>query len=318
MEFAWAGYSFYKPFSIFRRLNINANQWRGWNFGGENTFDGGNINLNADFKNYWNAGFGINRNASSLSASTLRGGPSLRNAGRWNTWFNVETDMRSKLRLELMGQTTDADNGDVRMRQFRTGVVINPSRALSLSLLPGYATTRSELQYITTTSFNGEPRYIFGAIAQKTVSLTVRLNYSLNPELSVQFYGEPFIGSGQYSRFKRITDSRSRIWDERYRTFNEVDLSWDAASGLFRVDEDGDGIADYDFSRPDFNFLQFRSNLVLRWEYKPGSAFYVVWSQGRTGSFQEGDFSFGRDVGRLFDAHPENVFLIKFSYCFEL
>jgi hypothetical protein len=318
MEFAWAGYRFYKPFSIFRSLNINANQWRGWNFGGENIFDGGNINVNADFKNYWSAGFGINRNASSLSASALRGGPSLRNAGRWNTWAHVETDMRSKVRFELMEETTDADNGDVRMRQVQAGVVINPSRALSLSLTPGCATSHSELQYIGTTSFNAEPRYIFGAIAQKTVSLTIRLNYSLNPELSVQFYGQPFIGSGQYSRFKRITDSRSRVWDGRYRVFTGTELFLDNSTGLYRVDEDGDGIADYDFGRPDFNFLQFRSNLVLRWEYSPGSALYVVWSQGRTGAFSEGDFSFGRDVGRLFDAHPENVFLVKFSYCFQL
>jgi hypothetical protein len=318
MEFAWAGYRFYKPFSIFRSLNINANQWRGWNFGGENIFDGGNINVNADFKNYWSAGFGINRNASSLSASALRGGPSLRNAGRWNTWAHVETDMRSKVRFELMEETTDADNGDVRMRQIQAGVVINPSRALSLSLTPGCATSHSELQYIGTTSFNAEPRYIFGAIAQKTVSLTIRLNYSLNPELSVQFYGQPFIGSGQYSRFKRITDSRSRVWDGRYRVFTGTELFLDNSTGLYRVDEDGDGIADYDFGRPDFNFLQFRSNLVLRWEYSPGSALYVVWSQGRTGAFSEGDFSFGRDVGRLFDAQPENVFLVKFSYCFQL
>lgn len=318
MEFAWAGYRFYKPFSIFRSLNVNGNQWRGWNFGGENIFDGGNINVNAALKNYWSVGLGINRNESSLSASALRGGPSLRNAGRWNTWGFVETDMRRKVRFEFMEQTTDADNGDVRMRQVQAGVVINPSRALSLSLTPGYTTNRSELQYIGTTSFNGEPRYIFGAIAQKTVSLTVRLNYSLNPELSVQFYGQPFIGSGQYSRFKRITDPRSRIWDERYRVFTGTELSLDDATGLFLVDENGDGTPDFNFGRPDFNFLQFRSNLVLRWEYSPGSALYIVWSQGRTAAFSEGDFSFGRDVGRLFDIHPENVFLIKFSYCFQL
>jgi Domain of unknown function (DUF5916)/Carbohydrate family 9 binding domain-like len=318
MEFAWAGYRFYKPFGIFRTLNFSLNQWRGWNFGGENIFDGGNINVDADFKNYWRAGFGINRNAESLSASALRGGPSLRNAGRWNTWVNVETDMRKKVRFELMGQTTDADNGDARMRQVQAGVVINPSRALSLSLMPGYATTRSELQYIQTASFDGEPRYIFGAIDQKTVSLTIRLNYSLNPELSVQFYGQPFIGSGQYSRFKRITDSRSRIWDARYWVFADSGLSWDATSGAYGVDENGDGVTDYTFGRPDFNFLQFRSNLVLRWEYSPGSALYLVWSQGRTGEFSEGDFSFGRDLGRLFDIHPENVFLVKFSYCFQL
>ena len=84
------------------------------------------------------------------------------------------------------------------------------------------------------------------------------------------------------------------------------------------MDENGDGAADYGFGNPDFNFRQSRSNLVLRWEYIPGSALYVVWSQGRTGRLMDGTFDMGRDFGDLFGLHPHNVFLIKFSYCFQL
>ena len=83
------------------------------------------------------------------------------------------------------------------------------------------------------------------------------------------------------------------------------------------MDENGDGTADYSFADPDFNFREFRSNLVIRWEYIPGSALYVVWSQGRTGFLPTGDFSF-RDVDGLFGLHPYDVFLVKFSYCFQL
>jgi hypothetical protein len=103
----------------------------------------------------------------------------------------------------------------------------------------------------------------------------------------------------------------------RYQLFGGK-ARYDGAAGQYTVDENGDGVGDYAFGRPDFNFRQFRSNLVLRWEYVPGSALYVVWSQGRTGYLPDGSFEYGRDVQGLFDTHPQNVFLVKFSYCFHL
>ena len=84
------------------------------------------------------------------------------------------------------------------------------------------------------------------------------------------------------------------------------------------VDETGDGQTDYVFGNPNFNFMEFRSNLVVRWEYFPGSALYLVWSQGRTGFGYSGDFTYQEDIRQLFDLPPHNVFLIKFSYCFKL
>jgi hypothetical protein len=84
------------------------------------------------------------------------------------------------------------------------------------------------------------------------------------------------------------------------------------------VDEDLDGVSDYSFDLPDFNFKQFRSNLVVRWEYLPGSLLYLVWSQGRTDSNAYGDFSFNRDFRDLFSITPDNVFLIKFSRWFSI
>jgi hypothetical protein len=318
MEFVWAGYSVWKPFSIFREAQINVNQWAGWNFGGIHTYTGGNVNLNASFKNYWSAGLGINRNGNALSASALRGGPMLAVSGAWNIWTFLETDMRKKVRFESMISTYDRDNGDQRRRQFGLGITINTSKALNLSIMPSWSTVRQELQYIDTPSYQGEARYLFGRIDQKTLGVTFRLNYSLSPELSVQLYGQPFIASGQYSRYKRITNPGTRSYADRYHVFTGGEIGYDAPSETFGVDENSDGVVDYAFSNPNFNVLEFRSNLVIRWEYVPGSALYVVWSQGRDGYRPIGDFSFGRDLSDLFDVHPQNVFLVKFSYCFQL
>lgn len=318
MQWTWAGYRVWKPFAVFRSLNVNYNQWSGWDFGGTHIYAGGNINVNAQLKNYWSGGFGINRNFEGLSAATLRGGPSLRMPGAWNWWGNLQTDMRQKVRFTLQGNGLRRDNGESRMINLMAGVIINPTTALNVSILPTYAETRNELQYIATPSVGGESRYVFGRIEQKTVALTVRLNYSLTPDLSVQLYGQPFVSAGKYSRFKAITDPKARVWTDRYRVFDGTEISYDEAGGLWSVDEDADGAADFSFGTPDFNFLQFRSNLVVRWEYRPGSAVFLVWSQGRTGYDTIGDFRFGRDLGNLFDVRPDDVFLIKFSYGFQL
>jgi hypothetical protein len=85
-------------------------------------------------------------------------------------------------------------------------------------------------------------------------------------------------------------------------------------TGEWEADENMDGNTDYTFSDNNFNFMQFRSNLVFRWEYRPGSTFFLVWSQGRTQDNGYGNFNLHRDLNDLFDKHPENILLLKLSY----
>ena len=70
--------------------------------------------------------------------------------------------------------------------------------------------------------------------------------------------------------------------------------------------------------QPDgFNFKQFNSNAVVRWEYRAGSTFFLVWQQGRAQSaINPGSFDASRDVTDLFSARPLNTLLVKFSYWF--
>ena len=316
MEFVWAGYRFYKPFAIFREMGINFNQWRGWNFGGENIYDGGNVNLWTQFKNYWEFNAGLNRNFESLSQSALRGGPALRSPGQWSLWWNVETDSRRKVRFMLNGQNSRRNDGAGRQDQLRGGVTVQPSRALNVSLQPTYAKNRSEMQYVATRDAGGEARYLFGAIDQTTFGLTIRVNYSLTPDLSVQFYGQPFLSAGAYARFKAITEPRAEVFTDRFHVFEAGEISFDPAANAYGVSEPGRPA--YGFGNPDFNVFEFRSNLVLRWEYVPGSTLYLVWSQGRSGFLGTGEFDFRRGLTDLFDVHPHSVFLVKFSYCFQL
>jgi hypothetical protein len=195
---------------------------------------------------------------------------------------------------------------------------IRPMNALSISFSPGYNISRQELQYVSTMQVNQDTKYIFASLNQKTASFTFRLNYTFSPELSLEYYGQPFISAGKYTNYKRITTPNANKFADRFYNFTNGEISFNATDNRYSVDEDMNGNEDYSFDNLNFNFKQFRSNLVIRWEYSPGSTLFLVWSQGRTGSVSDGSFSYKNDMKDLFGIQPHDVFLIKFSYWFTL
>jgi len=157
-------------------------------------------------------------------------------------------------------------------------------------------------------------RYILGTIDQNTLGLQFRIDYSITPELSVQYYGSPFVSRGIFSEYKVVTDALSDEYSSRFAVFtNPMKMN----DSIF-FDENNDAIPDYSVSDPDFNFLQFRSNLVARWEYRPGSVIYLVWSMDKTGGAEPLDAALGESMKQFGDIHPNNIFLVKFSYWFSL
>ena len=98
---------------------------------------------------------------------------------------------------------------------------------------------------------------------------------------------------------------------------DRVTLQTDINSYL--IDEDRDGEIDYSFGNPDFTFVQYRSNLVVRWEYIPGSEIFLVWSQGITSFREDAENGFNTIVDtQLLNQKPQNTFLIKATYRFVL
>jgi hypothetical protein len=170
------------------------------------------------------------------------------------------------------------------------------------------------LQYISTETYQNEDRYIFGKIEQKTFSLTTRIDINITPDFTIQYYGAPFISAAMYSNYKKITDPMADEYVERFHTFTGSEIEYMTQNEEFGISEHGNGSYDYYISNPDFNYQQFRSNLVLRWEYKPGSLLFLVWSQDKTDSFSNGSFNFGDDMKSMFKITSNDVFLIKFSY----
>ena len=198
------------------------------------------------------------------------------------------------------------------------GSTYRPANALAISLEPFVWLFQRQLQYVDTAELDSlEKRYVMGNLDQTTVGITVRIDYSITPNLSVQYYGQPFLSSGAYDTFKRITAPRAEPFEERFDVYGANEIDYDAAENTYHVDESSSG-ARYSFENPNFDLTEFRSNLVVRWEYRPGSTLFVVWSQDRSTNGELGSFAFTDGLNELFRQHSTNVFLVKFNYRFSL
>jgi hypothetical protein len=314
----WVGYRIWEPFSIFRRVNINFNAWNAIDFGGTYLYKGGNVNFNTQFKNYWSFGSGTAYNGESVSKGFLRGGPSMRIPNGISNWFNISSDNRKKLSFSAGANNFWSLQQHARSQSYWVSAAYQPLDAFSLSLRPMVALNQPELQYVTSSSFNSENRYIQASLDQKTYSLTLRLNYSITPDFSIQYYGAPFFSTGKYTKFKYITNPHADVYTDRFAMYGDDQISFNSDEKRYYIDENRDGASDYNFAKPDFNAMFLNSNLVARWEYRPGSVVFLVWSQGRSQYDTNGDFTMSRDFSDIFEIHPHNVFLVKFSYRFGL
>ena len=314
----WVAYYLRDPFSIFNNFYLNTNYWMYWDFSGKRLSAFTNVNFNSQFKNRWRINGNFTLIGENTSTSLLRGGPSFIMPGGKEMNLNISSDQSKKISFYTGVYQGFGDVNSYRNQEFWMGLNIKPTNALSISISPDYSINNSELQYVSTTQMANAPRYIFASLDQKTVSFTFRLNYTFTPELSLEYYGQPFVSAGKYTDLKRTTNPNADNFNGRYHIFSGNEISLNATENTYSIDENRDGNSDYSFDKPDFNFRQFRSNLVIRWEYLPGSTLFLVWSQGKTGSTSDGSFSYGRDIKDLFGVQPHDVFLIKLSYWFSL
>jgi hypothetical protein len=320
-QFTWAGYYIEKPFWIFNRFSLNTNQWVNWDYAGEHTSTMFNANSNVEFKNRWALDWGITRTLDFVSFTNLRGGPSSKWPGELEGYVEIHSDPRRWASGEIGAYRAGGDEGSYVYREGWLGLTLKPTRALRFTLVPDYMWMDSNVQYVTQKSYGDAARYIFAHILQETASLTLRADFCLAPDLTIQYYAQPFISVGQYEDFRRITAPRADDYADRFHAYEEgsapgSEIRFDAAESAYIVDEDQDGVDDYQFGDPDFKYKAFHSNLVVRWEYRAGSVLYLVWSQGREANIPDGEFSFRRDFDELFDVYPHDIFLIKVSRWF--
>jgi hypothetical protein len=282
----WIQFRNDNPSKYVRSFRWNLNQWATWNFGGDRLDLGGNVNAHWVFANQWSTGTGLTRNGRSFDDRATRGvGPGADRNPMWSYWGYLNSDERKRLGFNVFANL-GGDGRGTRYHGVDTSVVFRPTSFLTVSGGPGWNHNLEDSQWVENAA---DGRHVFGRLGQTTVSWTTRVNYTITPELSVQIYAAPFVSAGDYDRFKRLVNGRADRYEDRYAPIGYEE-------------------------NPDFNYRSFRTTNVLRWEYKPGSALFVVWQQGREDTLDTGRFNFGRDFGGVFGAPARDVFLVKWSY----
>ena len=205
-----------------------------------------------------------------------------------------------------------------------------PASNFTMSVGPGVDRALEDAQYVplygvsaaapgeVPADFGGR-RYVFARMDQRTLSANLRLDVSFTRNLTLQTYVQPLIAAGRYGGFKALARSGSYDFVHYGRDNGSTcERKHDAESGLYYFDVDPDGNAGpmpvFQVIDPSFNIKSLRGNAVLRWEYRPGSVLYFVWTQERSDYEPVGDLRFGPSTRRLFDAQANDIFLVKATY----
>lgn len=312
------GYQWFEPDGTFRRKGFNVATFRNYDFGGNKIGEGYFLFYHTQLMNYWGFGGNLNYSPAVLDNSKTRGGPLMMTTDGMNAFMWAETDYRETLvyNIEFGGGTYKSGS---YFRFISPGISWKPSAGFSLRFSPSYNRDHTLAQYIDqrndpTATSTYHSRYVFATIDQKEFSGNIRIDWTFTPKLSLQAFIQPLISVGAYSDFKEFKEPR---------TFSFIHYGYDNNStivqntdGNYDIDPDGNGsVQPFTIDNPDFNFKSLRGNVILRWEYLPGSTAFFVWTRSQTNFDDAGDFNFGRDTGKLLGAADnENVFLLKVAY----
>jgi hypothetical protein len=194
-----------------------------------------------------------------------------------------------------------------------------PAASLEISIGPNFTRNHALSQYVGTfadpvvvTTYGA--RYLFGTLDQREFSLQTRVNYVMSPKLSFQLYMQPLVSVGAYTGFKELAQPRTFDFTEYGRDSGSIDYR--PLISQYAV-VPGDGGAPFTFDNPDFNFKSLRFNAIFRWEWRPGSAMYFVWTQQRQDFDNPGVFELRRDLGSTFRAPADDVVMFKIAYWFQ-
>ena len=244
-------------------------------------------------------------NPETVNPRRTRGGPLTLNKPGFETYLYYDTDGKAKLFYFLETYSYSQPENDSYEWNVFPGVEWKPVSNVTLRVGPGFERIIQDVQYVdqfddaTATGTYGR-RYVFAELDQRTLSAQIRLNWAFTPTISLQTFIQPLISSGNYYEYKSL--SKPKSYD-----FAEYDYLGTPYPGGSDLPAD-----------PNFNFKSLRGNAVFRWEYMPGSALYLVWTQERVRQDDTGEFNVNRNMDQLVTVEPDDVFLAKITYYFSL
>jgi len=304
-----------KPKGILMNYLMGIKQSHEWSFGGENLLDKVQFNSLVRFKNLWITSFDLIESFNRFDTRELRGGPKLFKESMTEGTVSLHTNSVKKLYFSLAGNYAISGDKITNLRGYNFEVKWQVNNRLSVTSSSGYAISADYQQYVNTIAGSSIPSwYMVGKIDQKTLYTTLRFEYYVSPELSFQYYGSPYASIGKYNQFRNVINASSRDLNTRY---NPVAILGETDK-TYSMDSNADKIEDFKMKNPDFNFQEFRSNLVGRWEFSPGSTLYLVWTNTRSLYSDSYKSSILDSFGGINNLKANNVFMVKLNYWFSL
>jgi len=304
-------YAMNTPGKWIRNYEVSLSHEARWSFGKENTGNEAGIDFNLMTNSHWSFNASYAYAFSHLDTRELRGGPALRTDGEHQAGLFVSSNSARDLSAYTgMHYSAFAREGSDR-KNIHAGINWLPVRRVKLGTQATFDFIDYNQHYVQTVEAGNMTDYLVGRIDRRTLSLTFRGEVFFTPELSLQYYGSPYYSVGSFDEFKRMDRGDARDPDQR---LEPLDVTYDPAANTYSYMSGGQELA---FGNPDFSFMQFRSNLVFRWEYLLGSTLYLVWAHDRSG--WEDRFSpIGDITGELFRTGGNHILMIKLNFWFSV
>lgn len=300
-----------RPGAVFRSYWIGTRHVNEWTYGREHVLSSAQIYTNQVWGNFWTTQVSYTHTPRHADNRLTRGGPLMEVPRGWSTNVQVRNSASSQTSWSTNVTVSGNEDGG-RSRQAEGTLAIRPGARWQLSIAPSFVHQADTQQFITSLAGGGPltygRRYVFGAIDRRTYATQFRLTYTLKPDVTLDAYAEPFAASGRYTNIGDLAAAGTRA----RRTYGtDGTLAAKQADGGLIVT---DGNATFTINNNDFNVRSFRSNLVLRWEYRPGSTLYLVWQQDRHVNEARGDRIGLWDPFRAIGQRGNNYFVVKTSF----
>jgi len=325
--YLWSGRRWTRPGRVFRFATMTGSSSLAWNHDGNRLGTSFSASAYGQFLNFWSVSAYGGVNLRSLSDNLTRGGPLATSPAGWSVNLGVNSDFRKPWQAYASVYRSGNELGGWGAGGYAS-LTYRPTSSVALTLGPSYSSSHGMIQYVAssadpTAGATYGRRYVFADILQRSLDLTGRLNVTVSPTLSLQLYAQPFIATGDYRRFKELLAARTTD----YLVYGEAAGSTthpvtDTAGAVVGYELDPDGSAG---ARPvafapnlDFSYRSLRGNAVLRWEYRPGSTLFLVWTTSCSSSSSSPSFDALNDVRRLCQGRSDNVFAVKLNYWMSL
>jgi len=292
-------------------------KWWTWNYGNESQGDGWQASASFRFKNMWKTSALATYAKRVWDDKLTRGGPTVIRPGNRGIQLGIVSDSRKTAVFSLGGSYTSRDYGASALA-LDAQLSWRPFPALTLAVGPSFKHNIVSAQYLSTvvdpyaTRTYGS-RYVFGDLGQTETSATTRISVATSPRTSFQVYLQSLISAADFGAIKEVYAPR---------TYDFLRYGIDAGTitlvkGRYLIDPDAGGpAAPFSIAQPDFNLTSLRVNAVFRWEFRPGSSLFVVWTQQRQSRLPTGEFDFSSGLNRVYTSPADDVLLVKVSYWF--